>query len=399
MNLYNYFKYGCALDFPKLEPIEKVEIDFEFAKRKLEMLIRRAVRQTVLENTDDAVFQVSGGLDSSVVYELCKNDIGRKKLYCIYDKESDDINYAKKYGDRYSRFEVIDYKGLMKTSELDSLLARTNLLNPRPMAHLNNIGIYKFLRDVVRHGYLVGGEGVELLFMGYDHMFRGVLENAVARGDYDSKLAQSFLGPDYSIKINFQDVMKYRKVKTKYIDCMDFGTCFTDAEIDMMGIEKKQDVPDYDLHDFLNFIYQWYGKEYIHDRCNVYLRERMEWLKPYTHKEFVDFCLSLPAEMRNCLGNSKHIFRESVTGIVPSEIRLRPKQGLNVPMSYWAFKKSSINQLVIDMMWRESKIFDVIDRSGLDKVVNKTDESNIDTYVRKMWRLLNLNSWLETYTT
>jgi asparagine synthase (glutamine-hydrolysing) len=111
---------------------------------------------------------------------------------------------------------------------------------------------------------------------------------------------------------------------------------------------------------------------------------------PFLDHEFVEFCATIPGNLKLKGFNTKHIFRSAMRGILPSTILNRGKQGFSIPIKNWLR-----NEMRVYMQ-------DVLGSSPLIKSAFNTD--HIQQLVREhmdyranhnhvLWALINLAVW------
>jgi asparagine synthase (glutamine-hydrolysing) len=98
--------------------------------------------------------------------------------------------------------------------------------------------------------------------------------------------------------------------------------------------------------------------------------------------------MGIPTAMKLAGGESKHILKLAVRGLIPDEIIDRPKQGFGVPVHEWfssrlgAEIKASVSRFV-----RETGL---LDAGAVDAVLSKGRGGDA-------WFLYNLSEWWARY--
>jgi asparagine synthase (glutamine-hydrolysing) len=109
---------------------------------------------------------------------------------------------------------------------------------------------------------------------------------------------------------------------------------------------------------------------------------------PFLDKEFVQLALSIPAKMKTKGGNSKHLLKKAVRGLIPDNLIDRKKQGFGVPVYEWMFDKlGDQTRQELDFFCRET---DFLDRKACDHLLQSGAGPQV-------WYLLNFALWWKEY--
>ncbi|MGZ5262948.1 MAG: asparagine synthase-related protein, partial [Kaistella sp.] len=107
---------------------------------------------------------------------------------------------------------------------------------------------------------------------------------------------------------------------------------------------------------------------------------------PFLDKDFAEFCIQLPDNLKLDGENDKIILRESMQNYWTETIKNRGKQGFGSPVERW-FEEQTLmdlsNRLLKD---KTQKVFDFIDFTAAQKFLNKD---------KKHWNLLQLALWAD----
>ena len=109
---------------------------------------------------------------------------------------------------------------------------------------------------------------------------------------------------------------------------------------------------------------------------------------PLLDVDLVEFSSTIPADIKFKNGNPKHIFKESLTKFLPTEIIHRnDKMGFPTPINQWF--QSDLRDFVMDTFSSQrARQRDYIDSKI---VLEQIDQEGI--YSRKIWGLLSLELW------
>ena len=111
---------------------------------------------------------------------------------------------------------------------------------------------------------------------------------------------------------------------------------------------------------------------------------------PFLDHEFVEFCASIPGNLKLQGFTTKAIFRTAMQGILPDRIRGRGKQGYSLPIKNWL--RHDLNDYMTDVLtssplMKESFNFDYIQGLMQEHHAYKANHNHI------LWALINLAVW------
>lgn len=105
---------------------------------------------------------------------------------------------------------------------------------------------------------------------------------------------------------------------------------------------------------------------------------------PFLDHRFVELALSIPQATKTRHGESKHVLKQALRGVLPNEIIDRPKRGFGVPVEDWLHGRLGRNiHAELDRFCRETGIFDM---RGVERLL--AGRSRVRT-----WYLYNFALW------
>ena len=121
---------------------------------------------------------------------------------------------------------------------------------------------------------------------------------------------------------------------------------------------------------------------------------------PYLDHRIVEFSFSLPPNHIIFNGSTKHILRNAVKGFIPKSVRRRKKMGTPIPLESWlkGFRQEII-EIFKSRRFMERGYFNY---SALIDVYNRYCNGKMNRFERDfygdiLWRVLNVELWLETF--
>mgnify|MGYP001138719955 CR=1 FL=1 len=127
----------------------------------------------------------------------------------------------------------------------------------------------------------------------------------------------------------------------------------------------------------------------------------MECRHPFLDHRIVEFAFSLPATQKIRNGWTKYVMRNAVKGLIPEAVRRKRKKfGTPIPQQRWMRElRRNIRKLVESNKFREREYFN---QPAILHVFDRYCEGRLSRIERQyysnvLWRILNLELWLETF--
>ncbi len=120
----------------------------------------------------------------------------------------------------------------------------------------------------------------------------------------------------------------------------------------------------------------------------------MELRVPYLDIDLVNFAFSLPSKRKISFLNNKTPLRDAVKGLIPNQIRQRPKKGLNMPYQQW-FKEKGWKEILHDCL--QTKNLKAIGFFNVDAVQRMLGDhlAKKKNNAHALWTIMNLILWLK----
>ena len=112
---------------------------------------------------------------------------------------------------------------------------------------------------------------------------------------------------------------------------------------------------------------------------------------PLLDHKLIEFVTSIPAHLKLKDGETKHIFKQAVRGLVPPEILDRPKQGFGVPVQEWINQqlRQRIRETLTEQRTRERGYVD----PRYVQVLLDEHEGERRDHSTQLWTLFMLELW------
>jgi asparagine synthase (glutamine-hydrolysing) len=109
---------------------------------------------------------------------------------------------------------------------------------------------------------------------------------------------------------------------------------------------------------------------------------------PFLDHKFVEFAMSIPADVKLRNGTLKHILKKAVRGVIPDDIIDRRKQGFGVPVREWFNGRAGA--IAAEKLQRLCQNTDLLSWPAVQQLLNGRKPE-------RAWPLLNLAMWWETF--
>jgi asparagine synthase (glutamine-hydrolysing) len=117
----------------------------------------------------------------------------------------------------------------------------------------------------------------------------------------------------------------------------------------------------------------------------------LEGRSPLLDHRLMEFMARVPASMKLRGGESKHLLKSALRGIVPDAVLDRPKMGFGVPLAEWL--RGSLKELLLDtVLSRSATERGYFQPAAVRRMVD-AHMSGSDDYKYVLWDLLLLERW------
>jgi len=397
----------------RVQPVpEKTEADV--AARLLEEL-REAVKLRKVADVPVGIF-LSGGIDSSTNAALfSEGETGKIKTFCIGYKGSssytNETGFARQMAERVG---AEHHELLLTIDDLVSFVPRMIELQDEPIADPVCVPVYYVSKLARDNGVIVAqvGEGSDELFWGYSS-WRTYTQLArwndlpvprfVKRGGLG--LARTM---GWGLSAQYELLRRGAHGEPVF---WSGAEAFREAEKQaLVGPALQGELRGYSSWEVLRPMHDRFraaGIEHSHLNWMTYadlslrlpelllmrvdkmsMGVSLEGRVPFLDHKFVEYAMGIPSAMKMAGGESKHILKRAVRGLIPDTIIDRPKQGFGVPVHEWFQDRlGGEMRASIDRFVRETGL---LDRQAVNAVLDARRGT-------EAWYLYNLAEWWARY--
>jgi len=397
----------------RVQPVPE-QTENEVARRLLAEL-REAVKLRKVSDVPVGVF-LSGGIDSSTNAALfAEGESGRIKTFCIGYQGSEtytnETGYARMMADRVG---AEHHELLLTVDDLIEFIPRMIELQDEPIADPVCVPIYYVSKLARDNGIIVAqvGEGSDELFCGYTHWRtynRLAWWNDLPVPRFGKRLGLA-IGRAWGKEHSLQYELLRRGAAGEPV-FWSGADAFRETEKQaLLGPALLEELRGYSSWEALRPLHERFrhsGIEHSHLNWMTYadlslrlpelllmrvdkmsMGVSLEGRVPFLDHQFVEYAMGIPTAMKLSGGESKHMLKLAVRGLIPDEIIDRPKQGFGVPVHEWfagrlgAEIRTSVSRFVRETGFLDAAAVDVVLRKGRGE---------------DAWFLYNLSEWWARY--
>jgi len=116
---------------------------------------------------------------------------------------------------------------------------------------------------------------------------------------------------------------------------------------------------------------------------------------PYLDHKLVEFAMSIPSSLKYRNGETKHILKRALEGVIPDRVLKREKKGFGVPIDEWLRGPfgNFVEDSLLNSSLRRRALFDY----DFVKKLLRDHRAGQANYAFFLWSLLNLSLWYERW--
>lgn len=121
----------------------------------------------------------------------------------------------------------------------------------------------------------------------------------------------------------------------------------------------------------------------------------LEARSPFLDHKIIEFGATVPENLKLNNTISKFILKQAFKHILPREILNRNKKGFGIPMGQWF--RTDLKKYLTETLYSSKLIQDnILNKQFIDNIIN-VHMSGSEDYGYKLWNLLNLELWYDTF--
>ena len=378
-------------------------------------LFEESIRLRLMADVPLGMF-LSGGIDSSAIAAVMSRMVSEPiKTFSVgfAEREANELEYARTVA---LAFKTEHHEVVVTPHQFFSALPTLVWHEDEPIAHPSSVPLFFVSKLAAQHVKVVlTGEGSDEMLGGYAR-YRKTLVNIALGQSYNKfvprnvrtalrRLITDLPYSSLSQKLTRSFLTLTPDIETIYFD--NFAVFSRPMQSQLMTAETKERVgmlrpysvvsdvlAKCDADSLLNKLLYADTKTYLHEllmkQDQMSMAASIESRVPFLDHELVEFTARLPERMKIRGGITKYILRESMKGILPDSILMRPKMGFPVPVGVW-FRgpfKNVIDEYVLSERVQQRRIFDP---TFVRSLVKRHDAG--EDHSERLWSLVNFEIW------
>lgn len=376
---------------------------------ELEELLRKAVATHLAADVPVGAF-VSGGWDSSLVAAMAaKVSPGRLQTFSIVFPDHPALDEGRFARLLASQIGSEHHEISLNASDIPAILPKAVRRLGEPCLASPALLFYQLSSLAAsRVKAVVGGEGSDELFAGYDWLQRrsdlyywlrpfvprSLVRAAAGRVDHlQFGRALRVLGAAQESAADAEWYRIFSPAEQRELFVSDPGserlgldTLRLDQETEQtcrnrlerrLSLEFTRRLPE--------------GILLVADRMSM--AHSLEVRMPFLDASVLEYAAALPASMKRRGSQEKYVL-SLLTGLIPDGIARRKKFGLKAPMK--EYLKGPLRGFVRDLLLDSSRLGGLLDRGKLESALDRWIDGS-DPYVRQPWSLVVLQTWWNEY--
>jgi asparagine synthase (glutamine-hydrolysing) len=380
----------------------------------LRHLLLECVRKHLVSDVPLGVF-LSGGLDSSTVVALmsrCGIEPIQTFSLGYADPSFSELDYARIVARQFKT----EHRELIVDPITPELIEQAVWHLDEPMTDLSTIPFYLICQKAREHVTVcLSGEGGDEVLVGYDRFkaskanaYYGLLPEWLRRGIL-APLINAL--PDQPQKKGPINVLKrfvqggLLPEEGGHMRWQYFSTPAQDAELFSAAMRGVMTLEPF--APIRNYVAQCDSTKRLDQEIYVDLKFTMpesvlmkvdkmsmahalEVRVPFLDHTFVEFCATIPAELKLQGFTTKAIFREAMQGILPEAIRHRGKQGYSFPIKNWL--RQELRDYMIEVLTTSPFIKEAFNLPYIHRLMREHQEYQAN-HNHILWALITLTVW------
>ena len=333
----------------------------EEATKKINQILTKSIKNQMVSDVDIATL-LSGGLDSSIITAVTKNNKEKLDTYSIdyednekyFNKTKFTVSQDKEYIEEMKKqFKTTHYYEIIKQKTLAKYLKESVYARDLPgMADIDASLLWFSKKISKKHKVILSGECADEIFGGYPWFYREEVQKRECFPWLDSIESRNKL-----LKKDLQKKLKLKEfVKTKYDEIL--------KEINTNNKIKQLF--------YLNMTY--FMPTLLERKDRMTMRAGIEARVPFANKELIEYLWNLPWEYKYKNNTEKYILREAFKKTLPDSISKRKKNPY--PKTHNPkYTKIVIKLLKKSLKNKKSILYKIFDKEELKQLIETEGKS------------------------
>lgn len=391
---------------------------------KLDKIINESVKRHLVSDVPVSSF-LSGGLDSSLISVIAKNELSSLSTYTISkdvdDQKIEQMPDDEKYAKKLAKLFEFDYNEIKINANIVDMLPDIVRILDEPIGDPAAINTFMICKMAKENGVkvILSGMGADEIFFGYrrqkanimikrfnklPNILKKIIITVVhyipvrifGRGLKLARWSKKFLSfanmePSNAYRASYsyysendlKDLIlnsdslvdeiniNHRAIHNKMVNYDDENKmCYTDINMFMVG---------------LNLAYT--------DRASM--AQSVEVRVPFIDKNLIEYAMSIPGNLKYKNNQSKYILKKVAENYLPNEIVYRSKASFGAPIRSWISNdlRKTVDDLLSESNIKKRGLFNY---EVVKKMIDK-DRKGAKDYAYQIYQLITLEYWFREF--
>lgn len=401
VSIKQYWDFGFRNETPRSEDDYIAEV---------RAVLDESVRLRLISDVPLGAF-LSGGIDSSTVVALMARHMGQPvKTFSIgfHEDSYNELKYARLTAEKFGT----DHHEFFVTPDICSIVDELAWHFDEPFADSSALPTYmvsKLARDYVT--VVLTGDGGDELFAGYTRyvvdrkrenfaLLPKQFRERVMR-PLSQRLPHATWGRNYLHNVSLDPI-------ARYLDSVSVFTSLNRKSLYTADFSKQLEYGGYAGRVFQQLLANLQSDEpldallYLDSKTylpgdilvkvdRMSMAVSLEARAPLLDHKLIDLVTGIPASLKLAGFETKHLLKQAVSDLVPTEILHRPKQGFGVPIQEWINKqlRARVRETLTESQTRQRGY---IDARYVDVLLDEHERGRRD-HSMSLWALFMLELW------
>ena len=396
---------------------QKLEGDFVAISHELEKMIKSTIKYHLTSDVPVGAF-LSGGMDSSLIVAMMAKIVPRPVLTF-----SGDVSYQNYSEIPDARMVAEKYNTAHHELTINPSLVQTL---PETVWHLDEpsdpLSVCVFSLSALTRKYVkvvLGGDGGDELFGGYDRYYGNVLASYYAMipevirkiilKKIIDQMPEGFWYRSLSHQLRWMHQISFHKAGTRYAKSLSYFYFSDDYKHKLYTDKFRNNVVLFDPEECIKSYFESHNANDVIDKMlyadsmtrmpdhpnmildRMTMAHGLEARSPFLDHKLAEFCARIPRHFKVRGRKLRHIEAELAKKYLPTELITKKKQGFSSALPY--ILEQEYNKL-FDVLLRDSRLVNsgYFNHSAINRLIREHKEKRADHGYR-LWLMCNAEVW------
>ncbi len=382
--------------------LNRYENSLDTAMEKLDLALRKSVKDRLLSSDLEVGAFLSGGIDSSLIVAIASEYTRRLKTFTIcFDNEYDESHLAKFVAEKYGT----DHNEIKISVNLRNDLEKILTCYGKPFMDASAIPIYYVSQAAKKHLTVVlNGDGADEIFGGY-RRYVPVANNWIGKAE-DFVFLLKYLPKPHDKKKYYNYLYRLLYAASlddktdRYLalttDIFEGYQCYLrhstylktlDEELKYTDMTVKTPLAKMLCLDFAIIL----PADLLQKMDIASMANSLEARSPFLSKYIIELAPSIPDHFKIKGRTTKFILRKLAEKYLPKKLIDQPKRGFEVPLRQWV--ENDISDIILDNLAPGCFSENFVNKKFLRDLIKKKISVSREKRAKMLWTLFCMEVW------